>query len=143
LLALELLRRYAYPPEDVRPGESPYDIPRVRELCSFTTHTPVEAGHDRFPYDLVSRTLGDFLDLATLKHLGGDEYLNMTRLTLNMSEYVNGVARNHAEVSRKMYPGYRVHAITNGVHPFTWKSKPGRLPKVPCISVQSVIFRAF
>ncbi|MCW8830349.1 MAG: alpha-glucan family phosphorylase, partial [Gammaproteobacteria bacterium] len=48
LLAVELLRRYAYPKEDVRAGETPYDIPRVRELCSFTTHTPVEAGHDRF-----------------------------------------------------------------------------------------------
>ena len=120
LLVLELLRRYAYPPEDVRPGESPYDIPRVREMCAFTTHTPVEAGHDRFPYEMVSRTLGDFIDLATLKHLGGEEHLNMTRLALNMSDYVNGVARSHAEVSRRMYPGYRVHAVTNGVHPFTW-----------------------
>jgi starch phosphorylase len=120
LLALELLRRYAYPQEDVRPGESPYDIPRVREMCCFTTHTPVEAGHDRFHYDLVWRILGDFIDLATLKHLAGEDNLNMTRLALNMSEYVNGVAKRHAEVSRKMYPGYQVHAITNGVHPFTW-----------------------
>ena len=120
LLALELLRRYAYPEEGVRPGESPYDIPRVRELCCFTTHTPVEAGHDRFHYDLVWRILGDFLDLATLKRLAGEDNLNMTRLALNMSEYVNGVAKRHAEVSRKMYPGYQVHAITNGVHPFTW-----------------------
>ncbi|MDH5572103.1 MAG: glycogen/starch/alpha-glucan phosphorylase, partial [Gammaproteobacteria bacterium] len=42
LLVLELLRHYAYSPDDVRPGESPYDIPRVRDLCTFTTHTPVE-----------------------------------------------------------------------------------------------------
>ena len=120
LLALELLRRYAYPEEDIRPGESSYDIPRVRELCSFTTHTPVEAGHDRFAYDLVQRFLGDFIELGTIKHLAGEDSLNMTRLALNMSEYVNGVAQRHAEVSRKMYPGYHVHAITNGVHPFTW-----------------------
>lgn len=120
LLALELLRRYAYPPEDVHPGESPYDILRVRELCSFTTHTPVEAGHDRFPYDMVWRVIGDVVDLGTLKHLAGDDNLNMTCLALNMSEYVNGVARRHAELSRRMYPGYQVHAVTNGVHPFTW-----------------------
>lgn len=120
LLILELLRRYAYPEEDVRPGDLPYDIPQVRELCSFTTHTPVEAGHDRFSYDLVQRTLGDMIDPATLKHLGGEDSLNMTRLALNMSEYVNGVAKRHAEVSRRLYPGYRVHAITNGVHPFMW-----------------------
>jgi starch phosphorylase len=55
LLGIELLRRYAYPASDLREGDSPYDLPRVRELCRFTTHTPVEAGHDRFPYDLVER----------------------------------------------------------------------------------------
>jgi starch phosphorylase len=120
LLVLELLRRNAYLADNVRPGESPYDIPRVRELCAFTTHTPVEAGHDRFSYDLVARYLGDFPDVTLLKHLAGEDNLNLTRLALNMSEYVNGVARSHAEVSNRMYPGYHVHAITNGVHPFTW-----------------------
>lgn len=121
LLGVELLRRHAYPPDDLRPGEARYDIPRVRDKCRFTTHTPVDAGHDRFGYDLVTRTLGpDFVDLATLKHLAGESDLNMTRLALNLSEYVNGVAERHAEISRKMFPGYRVHAITNGVHPFTW-----------------------
>ncbi len=120
LLGLELLRRYAYPSEEVRPGESPYDIPRVRGLCNFTTHTPVEAGHDQFPYDLVGRILGDFVDPATLRSLAGQERLNMTRLALNLSEHINGVAQRHAEISRKLYPGYRVDAVTNGVHPFTW-----------------------
>ena len=120
LLALELLRRYAYPPDDVRAGENPYDIPRVRELCNFTTHTPVEAGQDKFPYDLVHRTLGDIVNIPTIKSLAGEDNLNMTRLVLNLSEYVNGVAKSHAEISRKLYPGYRVHAITNGVHPYTW-----------------------
>jgi starch phosphorylase len=123
LLALELLRRHAYPKEDLRPGEPLYDIPRVRELCNFTTHTPVEAGHDQFSYDLVQRILGDFVDLATLRHLAGEAQLNMTRLALNLSEYVNGVAKRHAEVSRQMFPGYRVHAVTNGVHPYTWTAK--------------------
>ncbi len=125
LLGLELLRQYAYPSEDLQPGESRFDVPRVRELCRFTTHTPVEAGHDRFDYSLVARVLNGsehsgFIDLDTLKHLAGDANLNMTRLALNLSEYVNGVAETHAEVSRRMFPGYQVHAITNGVHPFTW-----------------------
>ncbi len=126
LLGVELLRRHAYPPEDLLPGDSRYDVPLVRELCSFTTHTPVEAGHDRFSYELVARVLRepgsdqDFVEAATLKRLAGGDDLNMTRLALNLSEYVNGVAERHAEVSRRMFPGYRVHAITNGVHPFTW-----------------------
>ncbi|PJA32425.1 MAG: alpha-glucan family phosphorylase [Zetaproteobacteria bacterium CG_4_9_14_3_um_filter_53_7] len=126
LLSLELLRRHAYPADDLRPGESPYDIPAVRELCNFTTHTPVEAGQDKFPYDLVHRMLDDFIDDKTLKSLAGQDQLNMTRLAMNMSDYVNGVAKRHAEVSRKMFPGYRVRAITNGVHPHTWASIPFR-----------------
>jgi glycogen phosphorylase len=123
-LTLSLLRRYAYPSEDLRPGESPYDLPRVRELCTFTTHTPVESGHDKFDYALVRRIYGDLLDLGTVKLLAGEDKLNLTCLALNLSEYVNGVAKRHAEVSRKMYPGYAVHAVTNGVHPSTWTSTP-------------------
>jgi starch phosphorylase len=120
LLTLELLLRHEYPPADVRSGESRYDVPRVRELCSFTTHTPVEAGHDRFPYDLVGSVLGDFVDLTTLQSLAGRDQLNLTRLALNLSECVNGVAKRHAEVSGRMFPGYTVRAITNGVHPWAW-----------------------
>jgi starch phosphorylase len=120
LLTLELLRRHAYSANDVRPGEPRYDVPRVRELCNFTTHTPVEAGHDQFPYELAQAVLGDFIDTATLKSHAGDASLNMTRLALNLSDCVNGVAKRHAEVSRAMFPGYAVRAITNGVHPYTW-----------------------
>jgi len=123
-LTLALLRRYAHSSEDLRPGESPYDLPRVRELCTFTTHTPVEAAHDTFDYALVQRIYGDLLDTGTVKLLAGEDKLNMTRLALNLSEYVNGVAKRHAEVSRKMYPGYAVHAVTNGVHASTWTSAP-------------------
>lgn len=137
LLGLELLRRFERAPEHVRADEPVYDVPRVREHCCFTTHTPVEAGHDRFSYDLVRRVFGrsiDFdgpghppaegslVDLATLKKLAGDAHLNMTRLALNLSEYVNGVAKRHAELSEQMFPGHRVHAVTNGVHPVTWTS---------------------
>ena len=127
LLGLELLRRHAYRPVDLRPGESPYNLPRVRDLCRFTTHTPVEAGHDRFAYELARRLLSNsppdesqLVEFAMLQQLGGDGHLNMTRLALNLSEVVNGVARRHAELSAQMFPGYQVRAITNGVHPFTW-----------------------
>ncbi len=126
LLGLELMRRYTYSTEHLRPGEARYDIPRVRDLCSFTTHTPVEAGHDRFPYDLVQRVLDNDFDTETVKRLAGEDSLNMTRLALNLSEYVNGVARKHAEVSNAMFPGYKVHAITNGVHPYTWAAESFR-----------------
>jgi len=133
LLGLELLRRFTYPVSELRAGESPYDLPRVRQLCRFTTHTPVEAGHDRFPYALVQRlfrngapgaTSAVPFDLAELQQLAGQDELNMTRLALSLSDFVNGVAKRHAEVSARMYPGYQVRAITNGVHPYTWTA-PG------------------
>ncbi|MDX6749529.1 alpha-glucan family phosphorylase [Geminicoccaceae bacterium 1502E] len=108
LLALELLRH--------RPG----DVAAVREQCIFTTHTPVEAGHDRFPWDLVERVLGSEVAVAELeKHCGGGS-LNMTRLALELSGFVNGVAKRHALTSARMFPGVRVRAITNGVHGPTW-----------------------
>ncbi|MBN9317237.1 MAG: alpha-glucan family phosphorylase [Devosia sp.] len=118
LLALQLLR------DTRRPGDvgspSLYDRASVRERCVFTTHTPVEAGFDRFDYGLVNRLLGDFFGLAELKALAGEDRLNMTRLALNLSGYVNGVARRHAETASGMFPGYQIRSITNGVHVHTW-----------------------
>ena len=107
LLAVELLRKNDSNPE------------KVRELCIFTTHTPVDAGHDKFNYDLVAEVLG-MGDLDTLKEYGSCDRLNMTCLALNLSNYVNGVAKRHQEISSKMFAGYEIHAVTNGVHSFTW-----------------------
>lgn len=122
LLVLELLTRYEYSPQEIRPGEAHYDVPRVREMCSFTTHTPVESAHDHFDYGMVTKIFDNSVDIAMIKYLAGDDCLNMTRLALNASEYVNGVAKSHADISNKMFPGYQVHAITNGIHPLTWAS---------------------
>lgn len=120
LLTLDLLNRWRIAPEDLAPGEPPYDVAEVRSRCVFTTHTPIEAGHDRFSYELFERLLPGFVDLGALKHLAGDDRLNMTRLALNLSDYVNGVARRHAQTTEHMFPGYRIHAVTNGVHVGTW-----------------------
>lgn len=120
LLGVELLRRYAHISRTVMANESRYDLPYVRSRCKFTTHTPVEAGHDKFSYALVNKVMGDRFDETLLKQLAGSDELNMTRLALGISEYVNGVAKKHAEVSHKMFPGYQFHSITNGVHPSTW-----------------------
>jgi starch phosphorylase len=123
LLALELAQRVAYSADDIGPDGARFNLAEVRAVCNFTTHTPVEAGHDQFSYDLVARVLGDGSKLEELRRFGGTDRLNMTRLALNLSDYVNGVAKKHAEVSRTMFPGYRVHAITNGVHPYTWTAE--------------------
>jgi starch phosphorylase len=119
-LTLELLNMHRYESADVHADEPAYEVPAIRALCNFTTHTPVEAGHDRFGYDLISRVLDDGIDPEVLKHYGGTSELNMTQLALNLSGYVNGVAKRHAKLSRQLFPGHDVHAITNGVHPLRW-----------------------
>jgi starch phosphorylase len=119
-LTLELLNRFKRPIEDVWDEKLVWDKRSVKNLCVFTTHTPVDAGHDKFPYDLISRVLGEIIPIPVLKELAGNDYLNMTMLALNLSRYINGVAKKHGEVSQSMFPGYEIHAITNGVHSYTW-----------------------
>ncbi len=120
LLVLELLR------ERKENEEAVWDFEGVRKACVFTTHTPVSAGHDRFSHDLVKNVLRGYLPMEIIKMLGGNDSLNMTFLALNLSHYVNGVAKKHGEVSREMFPGYSIDSITNGVHSYTWTSESFR-----------------
>ena len=102
------------------------DVDAVRRRCVFTTHTPVAAGHDRFPADLVNRVLRRPELFEHQDIFCCDGLLNMTFLALNLSHYVNGVAKKHAEVTRLMFARYKIDAITNGVHAATWVSGPLR-----------------
>ena len=96
---------------------------KVRDLCIFTTHTPVEAAFDKFSYDLVEELLADEFAIEVLKEQGGRDRLNMTLLALNLSKYINGVTKAHMEFSRKLFPGHHIWAITNGVHSYMWTCK--------------------
>ena len=143
LLSLELLGEEAR--EAGRASIRGEDIDKVRGKCVFTTHTPVPAGHDRFPMEYLTRVFPkqtDFLDLkdasaaelmkrvlqADQSYPGiqeaarGGASLNMTQLALGLSTYVNGVAKVHGETSRQMFPQVPIEAITNGVHAGTWTS---------------------
>src|SRR5882762_5957390 len=143
LLSLELLGEEAE--KAGRTSIRGEDIEKVRGKCVFTTHTPVPAGHDRFPMeyltrvfpdqngffdlkdassaDLVKRALQaerDYPDMQEAARAGAS--LNMTSLALSLSTYVNGVAKLHGETSRKMFPQATIEAIANGVHAATWAS---------------------
>jgi len=102
---------------------TPDDLERVRRRCVFTTHTPISAGHDQFPLDLVQKVLGR-KGIESMKEVFlVNGMLDMTHLALNLSHYVNGVAKRHGEVSSTMF-SRPVGAITNGVHVPTWTSEP-------------------
>lgn len=100
------------------------DVEQVRDQCVFTTHTPVAAGHDQFDVPIAKSMLGELLPEFILNEVTFEDKLNMTRLALYFSHYVNGVAKKHGEVSRMMFPGYTIDSITNGVHSRTWVSDP-------------------
>jgi glycogen phosphorylase len=101
-------------------------VAAVKPLCTFTTHTPVPAGHDQFPLDLVGRVITGygrtFHERAARFCL--DRVLNMTYLALDNSRFVNGVAKRHGEISQHMFAQYKVDSITNGVHVATWAAPP-------------------
>ncbi|PIO05677.1 alpha-glucan family phosphorylase, partial [Candidatus Woesearchaeota archaeon CG08_land_8_20_14_0_20_43_7] len=121
LLTLELLQNTKK--ENETEFDKRYDINSVRKRCVFTTHTPVPAGHDQFPIDMVKSVITTELPIES-DHFCHDGKLNMTLIGLNFSGYVNGVAKKHGEVSRSMFPNYPIDAITNGVHSATWVSEP-------------------
>ncbi len=119
LLTLQLLERELGGRQHFELDDA--DLESVRHRCLFTTHTPVPAGHDKFPLDLVRKVLGDER-VALLEGCGGvfEGMLNMTHLALHLTRFVNGVAMRHREVSRGMFPEYPINSITNGVHAATW-----------------------
>jgi starch phosphorylase len=104
LLIMELLRRNGM------------DANKTRDRCVFTTHTPVAAAFYAFPYETAHALLGDEFDMEKIREFAGKDWFNTTALALSLSNYVNGVARAHMEYSMKLFPGYHIRAITNGVH---------------------------
>jgi starch phosphorylase len=119
---------------------------KTRQECIFTTHTPVEAGHDRFTSDLIqyaahkfSSDLGlthdAFMDLGRVQAGDAQEPFCMTVLALKHSRAANGVSELHGQISRQMWQGLYpdrpvdevpIGHITNGIHVAGWMKGPLR-----------------
>ncbi|MBB4908098.1 alpha-glucan family phosphorylase [Actinophytocola algeriensis] len=112
----------------------------VRSGTVFTTHTPVPAGIDRFPVDLVQHYFGDGallpdVDLRRVLALGAEDnpgMFNMAHMGLRLGQRANGVSKLHGQVSREMFgglwPGFDteevpITSVTNGVHGPTWTAR--------------------
>jgi len=134
-LTLELIR------EKMAAGQSLADaLAATRQQCIFTTHTPVEAGHDRFSPGLMDYAFQlyrqqlpipfpELLGLGRVNPQNPEEPFCMTVLALKVSRAANGVSELHGDVSRHMwqslYPGTPVEKvpighITNGIHLLGW-----------------------
>ncbi|MCI0395351.1 MAG: alpha-glucan family phosphorylase [Chloroflexi bacterium] len=133
-LLLECIR------EKVAAGESFAEaLAEVRTHSLFTTHTPVAAGHDAFPFHMVEKYFNGyweemglsrekFLDLGKHQEEWGTAF-NMTVLALRLSGQANGVSKLHGEVSRRMWQSVwpdrdvkdvPIGYVTNGIHVPTW-----------------------
>ena len=86
------------------------DLEAVRRRCVFTTHTPVPAGHDKFPARRWCARCSATSASRCWRRRGAwtSGMLNMTHLALRLSRFVNGVAMRHREVSRGMFPDYPI-----------------------------------
>jgi len=124
----------------VQTGSSYQDaLQQVRNTTIFTTHTPVPAGHDVFPFHLIEKYFRSYWPTLGVDHDGFMQLgihpkeprtgFNMTALALKMSKYHNGVSQRHGEVSRSMWQSLwsdlsehecTIDHITNGVHVPTW-----------------------
>jgi starch phosphorylase len=140
-LTLELARELVQGPKHLTFNEAKE---KVRELCVFTTHTPIAAGNDEFDTALIEKTFGTyyeeqlgldhkaFLGLGRTEPDNQNEWFGLTPLAIRMCRSTNGVSKKHGEVSQelwlKMFPaGTKVDevpiiSITNGVHMPTWVS---------------------
>jgi len=116
-------------------------LEQIRQTTIFTTHTPVPAGHDAFPFHLVEKhlagcwgTLGPhrdrFMALGAYDNGAGPQF-NMTALAIRSAGSTNAVSQLHGEVTRRMFApmwpdvpeaARPVTAVTNGVHVSTWIS---------------------
>jgi len=139
-LALERIRHL------IDQHELSFDDARQAAMAShvFTTHTPVPAGIDRFPADLVRKYFEAYhdklkLDMEGLLALGRDDVTNkdepfsMATLAIRTSDWANGVSALHGVVSRSMWKGVwpgipeeevPIGHVTNGVHAASWLSRP-------------------
>jgi starch phosphorylase len=122
----------------------------VRAGTVFTTHTPVPAGIDRFPADMIGRHFGECEEWSTvgverIVALGAEPpgmdsqhndrpIFNMAVMGMRLAQRVNGVSKLHGQVSREMFkalwPGFDldevpIGSITNGVHAPTWVGREG------------------
>ncbi len=117
-------------------------VEAARSGTVFTTHTPVPAGIDRFPREMMERYFSDWalecgISIDTLMSLGHfpddapDEPFNMAVMGLRLAGHSNGVAALHGRTSREMFRGLwplvpteevPIRSITNGVHGRTWVS---------------------
>lgn len=93
-------------------------ITEVRRQIVFTTHTPLKKEQNIFSLTYLKEYQPDFPDY--LNGLVDQDGVNLTTVSLYFSGYANAVSKLHQRVTQKMFPDYKIQAITNGVNSLNW-----------------------
>ena len=96
-----------------------YNEEKVRNTQTFTTHTPVPAGHDYFDYDMAYQTIGAMLP-SNIRDIATHDRLGMTQLAMNLAKKTNSVSERHNEVCHQMFPEHQFENVTNGIYHLRW-----------------------
>lgn len=102
------------------------DEEKVRTRCIFTTHTPVQVAFETFPREMSVPLLRSEIPPVLMDRYVETDGLSLTTLAFDLSRFVNGVSPAHKNYSQQLFPGFHIRAVTNGVHPHTWTSRPFR-----------------
>jgi len=107
-------------------GASKEQLDELKRHFVYTCHTPVEAGHDRFPAEEVKKVLLKE-DYEVCEEFGKDKAnaINLTLFAMNVSSATNAVSKSHGDVMHIQFPQYKkmIQYVTNGVHAHTWMSE--------------------
>lgn len=101
------------------------DLQQLRKRCIFTTHSPVKEANDIFMSKHVVKNFKDFPD--SILEISENENINMAKLAMHFSGFINGVSKKHAIVSRKLFSKSNIKAITNGVNLNFWTAQPFKI----------------
>lgn len=99
-------------------------IKEARARCVFTVHTPLPSAQDTFDWDFFFKHQNDWP--TELNFLVESGKINLTKVGLYFGGYINAVSLRHGEVSRQMFPGFKIDSITNGVNAPFWVTKEMR-----------------
>lgn len=96
---------------------------QVRQKICFTTHTPLEGGHQKETLEKLKYFIpAEYFEQIPKEILDQNGNLNFTTMCIFSAKFTNGVSKRHRDTTAKMYPDYTIDFVTNGIHPHTWIS---------------------
>jgi glycogen phosphorylase len=97
------------------------DQSQLKSKIVFTTHTPVPHGHRIYTKSILEQVISEKDFSIIQNHLETDKIsLHTTKYCMRLACFINAVSKKHQQITKKMFPEFKINSITNGIHPDTW-----------------------